>query len=85
MLFLIYKSLVMRKHYNSKQKENHKNQKAFHTKNANSAPRIQKRRYMSKIIDLFAYLSIILLIYLTFCTFKTLQKVTVYRDFLYKL
>ena len=53
----------MRKHYNSKQKENHKNQKTFsHEKKANSTPRIQKRRYLSKIIDLFAYLSIILLI-----------------------
>lgn len=53
----------MRKYYNSKQKENHKKSKdIFARKNANSTPRIQKRRYMSKIIDLFAYLSIILLI-----------------------
>lgn len=60
MLFLIYKSLVMRKHYNSKQKENHKNQKTFsHEKrkfdasNTKTAVYVENNRLICIFVDYF--------------------------------
>lgn len=81
MLFLIYKSLVMRKHYNSKQKENHKNQKTFpHEKTQirrleyKTAVYVENNRLICIFVDYFVE-------YLTFCMFKTLQKSAVLADF----
>lgn len=73
MLFLIYKSLVMRKHYNSKQKENHKIKRHFRTKkrkfdasNTKTAVYVENNRLICIFVDYFVD-------YLTFCMFKTLQ------------